>query len=299
MKQRIKKILINLLKLGVSVGAILWVLSKISFKEVLGVFSTANIYYLIGAFILLVISFIFSAFRQNLSFRNTGAHISQALNIKLFWLGMFYNLFLPGGIGGDGYKVYLVNKYRKNGLKKNIGTMLVNRIAGLVAIGMITVILYYLSGLHLEYGKQMWIAIPFIYGFYLVVLKYFFKSFLKIHAGLFWWSLALQGMQFISAILILSAFHQSKDLFDYLFLFFVSAIATALPITIGGIGAREMVFLIGAKTLGLNNELCIALSLMFFLLSAIISMGGLYWVFLPPFRREPVPHIQHPKNVTS
>ena len=299
MKQRIKKILINLLKLGVSVGAILWVLSKISFKEVLGVFSTANIYYLIGAFILLVISFIFSAFRQNLSFRNTGAHISQALNIKLFWLGMFYNLFLPGGIGGDGYKVYLVNKYRKNGLKKNIGTMLVNRIAGLVAIGMITVILYYLSGLHLEYGKQMWIAIPFIYGFYLIVLKYFFKSFLKIHAGLFWWSFALQGMQFISAILILSAFHQSKDLFDYLFLFFVSAIATALPITIGGIGAREMVFLIGAKTLGLNNELCIALSLMFFLLSAIISMGGLYWVFLPPFRREPVPHIQHPKNVTS
>ena len=291
MKHRIKKISVNLVKLCVSVGAIWWVLSKISFKEVLGVFSTANIYYLIAAFILLVVSFIFSAFRQNLSFRNTGAHISQSLNIKLFWLGMFYNLFLPGGIGGDGYKVYLVNKYRKNGLKKNIGTMLVNRIAGLVAIGMITVMLYYLSGLHLEYGRQMWIAIPFIYGFYLIVLKYFFKSFFKIHAGLFWWSLALQGMQFISVIMILSAFHQSTDLFDYLFLFFVSAIATALPITIGGIGAREMVFLIGAKSLGLDNELCIALSIMFFLLSAIISLGGLYWVFLPPFRREPVPHI--------
>ena len=292
MKQRIKKISVNLVKLCVSVGAIWWVLSKISFKEVLGVFSSANIYYLIAAFILLVVSFIFSAFRQNLSFRNTGAHISQSLNIKLFWLGMFYNLFLPGGIGGDGYKVYLVNKYRKNGLKKNIGTMLVNRIAGLVAIGMITVMLYYLSGLHLEYGRQMWIAIPFIYGLYLIVLKYFFKSFFKIHAGLFWWSLALQGMQFISVIMILSAFHQSTDLFDYLFLFFVSAIATALPITIGGIGAREMVFLIGAKSLGLDNELCIALSIMFFLLSAIISLGGLYWVFLPPFRREPVPHIQ-------
>ncbi len=280
------------MKFGVSALAIWYVLSKISFKEVLGVFSTANIYYLIVSFFLLVISFIFSAFRQNLSFRNTGAHISQVLNIKLFWLGMFYNLFLPGGIGGDGYKVYLVNKYRKNGLKNNIGTMLVNRIAGLVAIGMITVVLYYLSGLHLEYGKQMWLAIPAIYGSYLLVLKYFLKRFLKIHAGLFWWSLALQGMQFISAILILVAFHQTSDLFDYLFLFFVSAIATALPITIGGIGAREMVFLIGAKMLGLNNELCIALSLMFFLLSAIISLGGLYWVFLPPFRREPNPHNQ-------
>ncbi len=289
MKVRVKKIFTNLLKLGVSVGAIWWVMSKISFKEVLGVFSSANFYYLFLAFILLVISFIFSAFRQNLSFRNTGAHISQALNVKLFWLGMFYNLFLPGGIGGDGYKVYLVNKYRKNGLKKNIGTMLVNRIAGLVAIGMITVLLYYLSGLHLSYARHVWAAIPLIYGFYLLVLKYFFKSFLKIHAGLFLWSLALQGMQFISAIVILIAFHQSADLFDYLFLFFISAIATALPITIGGIGAREMVFLVGAKMMELDNELCIALSLMFFLLSAIISIGGVYWVFFPPFRREVVP----------
>ena len=289
MKVRIKKIFTNLLKLGVSVAAIWWVMSKISFKEVLGVFSSANYFYLFLAFILLVISFIFSAFRQNLSFRNTGAHISQALNVKLFWLGMFYNLFLPGGIGGDGYKVYLVNKYRKNGLKKNIGTMLVNRIAGLVAIGMITVLLYYLSGLHFLYARHIWIAIPFIYGFYLFVLKYFFKSFLNIHAGLFWWSLALQGMQFISAIMILTAFHQNTDLFDYLFLFFVSAIATALPITIGGIGAREMVFLVGAKMMNLDNELCIALSLMFFLLSALISLGGLYWVFFPPFRREAVP----------
>lgn len=289
MQKRIKKIGTNLLKLCVSVAAIWWVMSKISFKEVLGVFSTANVYFLFGALVLLIISFILLAFRQNLSFRNTGANISQILNIKLFWLGMFYNLFLPGGIGGDGYKVYLVNKYRKNGLKKNIGTMLVNRIAGLVVIGMITIVLYYLSGLHFPYGRAAWIGIPALYVLYYFVLKYFFKSFLPIHAGLFWWSLALQIVQFFSALFILYAFHQSTDLFDYLFLFFVSAIATALPITIGGIGAREMVFLIGAKTLGLNDELCIALSLMFFLMSALVSLGGLYWVFFPPFRREQVP----------
>ena len=289
MKRRIKKIGINLLKLGFSVAAIWWVMSKISFKEVLVVFSTANGYYLLGASFFLVLSFVFSAFRQNLSFRNTGADLSQSLNIKLFWLGLFYNLFLPGGIGGDGIKVYLVNKYRKNGLKKNIGTMLVNRISGLVAVGMITIGLYYLSGLHVPYGNATWIGIPLGYAFYIFVLKFFFKSFFKIHAGLFYWSFALQIMQFISALLILLSFHQTTALFDYLFLFFLSAIATALPITIGGIGAREMVFLIGAKTLGLDNELCIALSIMFFLICALISFGGLYWVFFPPFRRELVP----------
>ena len=85
---------------------------------------------------------------------------------------------------------------------------------------------------------------------------------------------------------ILYAFQQFTDISEYLFLFFFSAIATALPITIGGVGAREMVFLLGAKFLHLNNELSIALSLMFFLLSAIVSLGGIYWVFFPPFRRE-------------
>lgn len=288
MKEKIKRFGINLLKLGFSIGAIAWVLSKISFKEVIDVVSTANPYYLSLAFLSLVLSFVLSAFRQNLSFKNTGADLSQMLNLKLFWLGMFYNLFLPGGIGGDGYKVYLVNKYRKNGIRKNIGTMLVNRISGLVAVGMITVALYYLSDLHIMFGKAVWIGIPLAYIGYYLMLKYFFNGFLNIHAGLFWWSMALQMMQLFSALFILLSFSQSDNLYDYLFLFFVSAIATALPITIGGIGAREMVFVIGAKSLELNNELCIAMSFMFFIFSAIISLGGIYWVYFPPFRREKI-----------
>jgi glycosyltransferase 2 family protein len=286
LNKKLRKFGINLLKIGVSIAAIWWVMSRISFKEVLGVFSTANPWYLSLALFFLIGSSVFSSFRQNLSLQITGAHLTQALNMKLFWLGMFYNLFLPGGIGGDGYKVYLVNKYRNNGLKKNIGAMLVNRISGLVAIGVITIALYYLSGINIPFGQFFWIGIPAVYILYLLVMKFFFKSFFQIHSGLFWWSLALQMLQFVSALFILISFHQTTDQYDYLFLFFLSAIATAIPVTIGGIGAREMVFLVGSKYLSLNNELSIALSIMFFLLSAFISLGGIYWVFFPPFRRE-------------
>ncbi len=284
--EKVKKYLLNFLKLAVSVAAIWWVLSKISFKEVLSVYSTSNVWYLMAGLFLIGISSVLSGFRQNLSFRSTGAHISPLLNLKLFWLGMFYNLFLPGGIGGDGVKVYLVNKYRQNGVKKNIGAMLVNRVSGLVAIGMITILLYYLSGDEFKIGWPGWLCIPLLYLFYYFVLKFFLKSFVPIHAGLFGWSMLLQLMQLLAALFILYAFHQFTDISEYLFLFFFSAIATALPITIGGVGAREMVFLLGAKFLHLNNELSIALSLMFFLLSAIVSLGGIYWVFFPPFRRE-------------
>jgi uncharacterized membrane protein YbhN (UPF0104 family) len=287
--EKIKKLVINLIKFAVSVAAIWWVLSRISFKEVLIVFSTANIWYLLAAILLIAISSVLSAFRQNLSFRSIGAQISPSLNLKLFWLGMFYNLFLPGGIGGDGIKVYLVNKYRQNGVKKNIGAMLVNRVSGLVAIGFLTILLYYLSGDIFKISWLGWLCIPALYIFYYFVLKFFLRSFLSIHAGLFGWSILLQIMQLISALMILYAFNQFADTSKYLFLFFFSAIATALPITIGGVGAREIVFLLGAKFLHLDNELSIALSLMFFILSAIVSSGGMYWVFFPPFRRETTP----------
>ncbi len=250
------------------------------------VFSTANWWYLLAGLLFVIISSLLSAFRQNLSFRSTGAHLSPALNLKLYWVGMFYNLFLPGGIGGDGIKVYLVHKYRKNGVKKNIGAMLVNRVAGLVAIGMITILLYYLSGDTFKIGWPGWFCIPLLYLFYYVVLKYFLKSFLPIHAGLFGWSMLLQLMQLVSSLFILYAFHQFSDVTEYLFLFFFSAIATAIPITIGGVGAREMVFFLGANVLHLNKELSIALSVMFFLLSALVSLAGIYWVFFPPFRKE-------------
>ena len=284
--EKVKKVVVNLLKLTVSVLAIWWVLSKIEFKEVLVLFSTANYWYLAVALVLVAISYVLSGFRQNLSFRSTGAHISPQLNLKLFWLGLFYNLFLPSGIGGDGVKVYLVNKYRQNGVKKNIGAMLVNRVAGLVAIGMITIFLYYFAGDEFKIGWYGWLCVPALYTFYYFVMKIFLKSFLPIHAGLFGWSMFLQLVQLVAAICILYSFNQFTNISEYLFVFFLSAIATALPITVGGIGARETAFVLLANVFHLDRELAVALSVMFYILSAICSFGGIYWVFFPPFRKE-------------
>ncbi|MEI7422791.1 MAG: lysylphosphatidylglycerol synthase transmembrane domain-containing protein [Prolixibacteraceae bacterium] len=289
MSEKVKKVVVNLLKLAVSIGAIWYVLSKIEFKEVITLFSTANYWYLTVALVLVAISYVLSGFRQNLSFRSTGAHISPALNLKLFWLGLFYNLFLPSGIGGDGVKVYLVNKYRQNGVKKNIGAMLVNRVAGLVAIGMITIFLYYFSGDEFKIGWIGWLCVPALYTFYYFVLKIFLKSFVPIHAGLFGWSLFLQLVQLVAAIFILYSFNQFTNISEYLFVFFLSAIATALPITVGGIGARETAFVLLANVFHLDRELAVALSVMFYILSAISSLGGIYWVFFPPFRKESLP----------
>jgi uncharacterized membrane protein YbhN (UPF0104 family) len=91
---------------------------------------------------------------------------------------------------------------------------------------------------------------------------------------------------------ILYSFNQFTNISEYLFIFFLSAIATALPITVGGVGAREMAFVLLANVFHLDKELAVALSVMFYILSAISSLGGIYWVFFPPFRRENLPDAQ-------
>ncbi|QKG53302.1 lysylphosphatidylglycerol synthase transmembrane domain-containing protein [Hymenobacter sp. BRD67] len=59
---------------------------------------------------LFTLSKLISSVRLNTFFRAVGIQLTERYNLRLYWLGMFYNLFLPGGIGGDGYKVYLLGK---------------------------------------------------------------------------------------------------------------------------------------------------------------------------------------------
>ena len=52
---------------------------------------------------------------------------------------------------------------------------------------------------------------------------------------------------------------------------------TTLPITIGGIGSREITFLFGAELMQLDIHQSIALSLLFYVITALVSLFGIYF----------------------
>ena len=59
--------------------------------------------------------------------------VSPLRNIKLYYVGMFYNLFLPGGIGGDGYKVWMLRREFSSSWKSLILISFLERLNGLEA----------------------------------------------------------------------------------------------------------------------------------------------------------------------
>jgi uncharacterized membrane protein YbhN (UPF0104 family) len=89
----------------------------------------------------------------------------------------------------------------------------------------------------------------------------------------------------VYAILMSLGIHVSTA--EYLFIFLISSIVSVIPMTIGGIGSRELVFLYGALWLGLQEDRSVGISMVFFLITALVSLGGIWYHF-----RKPEPETQ-------
>jgi len=280
---KISKHVKTAIKLFISAAALLYVLYKIDFSEVIEIYKDVKFFYIVPAILLFVFSKVFSSFRLNLFLREIKIHLTQASNLKLYSLGMFYNLFLPGGIGGDGYKIYLLNK--KTGVKagKIFWAVFLDRLNGMLALFLLAIGLVYLIDVLLSFKLFLWLLIPLSLLVFYMILRKFFPYFTGIYGKSNLLSLGVQVLQVACAMFLLLALNEyGENTLHYLFLFLISSIVATLPITIGGIGSREITFLYGAGLLGLDVNVSIALSLMFYLITAFVSSWGLYYSIHAP-----------------
>ena len=131
------KLIKLLLKIAVTAICLWYVSGKIDFAKVGSVIKNANWFYLILAIVAFIFSKWISAIRINIYFQNISIALSHWQNVKLYWLGMFYNLFLPGSITGDAYKVILLTRQSGVPYKKTTAAVLLDRFSGLLALGLI------------------------------------------------------------------------------------------------------------------------------------------------------------------
>lgn len=279
---RFKNQLKTILKLLLTGLALYLVFRKIDTNQLWQITKLLHWLWLIPAVLFFVFSKVFTAFRLNLYFKNIGIKLSESQNWRLYLIGMFYNLFLPGGIGGDGYKVFLLKKHFKTPVKKLIQSALLDRLGGLVAIVFLLFGLILMVDIQLDFlESQLWnglmvtgliLTVP---SFWLVQ-KLFFRDFLPS----FWpanaWSFAGQIAQLVCAWFILRSLGISENILAYQLVFLLSSIVAVLPLTIGGVGARELVFVYAHTYAGIEETAAVAFSLLFFLISAAVSLGGAF-----------------------
>lgn len=272
-----------LLKILLTGAALYLVFNKIDTKTTWRVIQSAHIGWLALAWVFFVVSKVFSAFRLNRYFSDIGLDLPQIKNLKLYAIGMFYNLFLPGGIGGDGYKVYLLNKIHQAPVKKLIHCVLLDRGNGLAVLLWLMFGLMLFLDLPWEYpislfwvGLLAMVALPF--GFYLVMYL-FFRPFMSSIPASTGYSFLNQILQLFSAYFILAALEADQQFVTYLFVFLVSSTVSVLPLTIGGVGARELVFVYAHDLVGIDRNVAVAFSLLFFLITVLTSLSGIFFKY--------------------
>lgn len=265
------------LKLLISFGALYLVFQKISPDALLALLPKIDLSYLLLALLFFNLSKVLSSLRLNRYFQRLGARLGEWTALKLYYIGMFYNLFLPGGIGGDGYKIYLMKKAAHGSLKSLVAATLLDRLSGLVPLLMLAALLFLISPFaHLWSQLRLPVivltlaAIPL----FLLLQKWFFREFVPIFWDTLWYGFGVQLLQVAAAWAIFESLGMRDGMPALLFLFLLSSIAAVLPITIGGVGVRELLFLYGLGMLGLPETEGVAFAMLFFLITALSSLIG-------------------------
>ncbi len=284
MTEKQRKHILTTLKIVISVALIYFILTKISFKNVFEIVNTSNPFYLFLALVFFVISKVFNALRLNLYFHEIAIKLTQLSNLRLYLLGMFYNLFLPGGIGGDAYKGYVIKKKFQTDTKKVVAVLLLDRLSGMLLI----LIFACFMAINLEHEMlqnvkwAIMASIPVAVFVFWMLQNKLFTYVLPIFWRSLGYSVLVQLIQLISVFFILRSLGVETNTPAYLFVFLISSIVSVIPLTIGGIGSREVTFLYGAKWLGLDADNSIAISVVFFLITAIVSLFGIFYHFKRP-----------------
>jgi hypothetical protein len=280
-KKKIWNVLKTLLKISITGLSLYLVSRKVEFNDLKDAFEKSNPIFLFLAFIAFVISQLISSSRLNTFFKGIGLKISETYNFKIYLLGKFYNLFLPGGIGGDGYKIFLLKKNFEIKGRRLLQAIFFDRLSGLWALGLINATLV----IFIPYlGVPNWVPVLVVaigtIAYYMIMRKFFSDYstyFVLSHIK----ALMVQSMQVISVILILYALNFEGKFSPYLFMFLVSSLVAIFPFTVGGLGARELVFVYGAQYFEMDQHLAVIISLLFYCISALLSFSGIYFVFNP------------------
>jgi uncharacterized membrane protein YbhN (UPF0104 family) len=273
-----------LLKIAITVICLWYVSTKIDFRQLSETLLKAKWLWLLAGILLYMLSKIVAAIRLNIYFRNIGLRISEIENLKLYWLGLFYNLFLPGSISGDAYKVIRLTKQFGVSYKKSTSAVVLDRLTGLLGLSFVLAFYGILVLDNYFYSVSLIAAAIVATGTAFIIIKKWFPYFLPGFWPTFFWGLIVQLFANTSAYMIILSLGVTHDLNKYMFIFLVASIAAVLPLTLGGLGAREIVFYELSKYFNLNEHTSVLIGFLVYITVVISSVGGMIYIFSDPLK---------------
>ncbi len=194
-----------------------------------------------------------------------GLHGSPAWFTTAYLRGCFYNAVLPTGIGGDANRVLLAR--RLGTATAAARSVVVDRCAGLAALAVTTMALVPLT----PYGGGR------VVGVTLAIVALLLATAALWHRPLWGWlalTAAYELVWFAGVWLLAVALDVDVPPLAVPAVLLVAGIAIALPISIGGTGAREGAFVLALAPLGIAAPAAVALGAAFGIALTLVGLCG-------------------------
>jgi uncharacterized membrane protein YbhN (UPF0104 family) len=246
---------ITILKLGFICLCLFWIYRQINIEKFYHVLSGVSLSWLFIAILLQHSTQMISAKRSQFYIENYGLKLRLPFVMALYYVGSFFNIILPGGIGGDGYKILkLKNKFS---LSKTTGfrIALYERVNGFYAL----VIYLFIIALCSSFAKIP-MAQPLLFTLlllttplYIFGIKYVLKDKLQVaFKAAIKYSFPAQALQLLVGYALIQTLNSHltlEDSLNFYTLYILSTIMALIPISIGGVGLRELTFFYGISFL--------------------------------------------------
>lgn len=121
------------IKIVVTLTFACWVAAKIDYTALAETFSVLNPLLFVSAVGLHILAFIFGGLRWWVLLRHTHDWVPFRKVLPSYYLGLFFNIFLPTGVGGDVVRTIHLN-LRGLHMKDLIVSALIDRIIGLTVV---------------------------------------------------------------------------------------------------------------------------------------------------------------------
>lgn len=174
----LKKIIITLVQAAVTLLLLWWIFHDPAKRaQMVQALGKADPLWLVPAFFCFGLVLVCGAFRWQLLMRVQGISLSWFRVWQLVMIGMFYNLFLPGGTGGDLVKIFYAVREAPRSKSAVFLSVVVDRLAGMFALILVS------SGVFLVFFKEL-TALPMVRAFTLAVCVIFALTLTLVLVGL-------------------------------------------------------------------------------------------------------------------
>jgi uncharacterized protein (TIRG00374 family) len=302
----LKKILIRMSKVVISTGLLIYLIHRAGPEQMWAVFRSADIAGLGLALMVYLATVIWISWRWRLLLVSQQVRIAFPRLVSLYFIGFFFNNFLPTSIGGDLYRA--LGAGQESGQRATAAaSVLVERLMGMMAVSVLAVLAAIVvvpqvadvtvRGLTLGFGAAMLVLLVLffhrrtfqllealtrkvsIWGLEQKLLRLYsalnlYQSEKDVLARAFVLSLGYQLLIVIFSYLVNAALGLGISLRYFLLCVPFTVIISLVPVSINGMGVRESGYVFLLSKIGHDSSEAVSLSLLIYGLSLLASLAG-------------------------